>query len=365
MKYNFIKFFIIFFFIILLNLKVSISETLQNKIFEVKNISVNIESTSSSKAKEIALLEAQEKGFRNLMNTMLLESEYEKIESINIEKILEFVNAIEIQSEKTTSRKYIGDLTIIFSEDKILRYLNNNNIKYTSLKSKPLLILPIYKFAGVTYLWEEKNIWRNIWVKNSNNDGLIPIKSSEGKFSDFIYFNQDQAVKKNLKNLELLAKSHNTTGVLIAILKKKYNRNKSKMLFNLNLSIYRFDGEEISNFEDTIEIYSNEYSDTILNDAKNKVELFVNQQWKVANVITSQKKFEKVTVLFNDLNDWINIKKTISNISIIDKFNVKNFSHNKAIIFLSFSGNLNQLKVAFKQSDLDFNLNSKKLNLTK
>ena len=50
---------------------------------------------------------------------------------------------------------------------------------------------------------------------------------------------------------------------------------------------------------------------------------------------------------------------------IIDKFNFKNFSHNKAIIFLSFSGNLNQLKVAFKQSDLDLDLNSKKLNSTK
>ena len=365
MKYNFIKFFIVFFFIIFLNSKVSISETSQDKIFKVKNISVDVESTSSFKAKEIALLEAQEKGFKNLMNKMLLELEYKKIGSIKINKILEFVNAIEIQSEKTTSNRYIGNLTIIFSENKILRYLNNNNIKFTSLKSKPLLILPIYKFAGVTYLWEKKNIWRNVWIKNSNNDGLIPIKSSEGKFSDFIYFNQDQAVKKNLSNLELLAKSHNTTGILIAILKKKYNRDKSKMLFNLNLSIYRFDGEETSNFEDTIEIYSNEYSDNILNDAKAKVEQFVNKQWKTANVVTSQKKFEKITVFFNNLNDWINIKKTISDISIIDKFNVKNFSHNKAIIFLSFSGNLNQLKVAFKQSDLDFDLNSKKLNLAK
>ena len=294
MKYNFIKFFIVFFFIIFLNSKVSISETSQDKIFEVKNISVNVESTSSFKAKEIALLEAQEKGFKNLMNKMLLELEYKKIGSIKINKILEFVNAIEIQSEKTTSNRYIGNLTIIFSENKILRYLNNNNIKFTSLKSKPLLILPIYKFAGVTYLWEKKNIWRNVWIKNSNNDGLIPIKSSEGKFSDFIYFNQDQAVKKNLSNLELLAKSHNTTGILIAILKKKYNRDKSKMLFNLNLSIYRFDGEETSNFEDTIEIYSNEYSDNILNDAKAKVEQFVNKQWKMANVITSQKRFEEI-----------------------------------------------------------------------
>ena len=94
-------------------------------------------------------------------------------------------------------------------------------------------------------------------------------------------------------------------------------------------------------------------------------ETFVNLQWKTANIITSQKKFEKITVLFNNLNDWINIKKTISNMSIIDKFNVKNFSHNEAIIFLSFSGNLNQLKVAFKQSDLNFDLDGKKLNLAK
>ena len=85
----------------------------------------------------------------------------------------------------------------------------------------------------------------------------------------------------------------------------------------------------------------------------------------MANVITSQKKLEKITVLFNNLNDWIDIKKTISNISIINKFNVKNFSSNRAIIFISYSGNLTQLKVAFKQFDLDFDLNNKKLNLVK
>ena len=130
MKYNFIKFFIIFFFIFFLKLNILISGTAQNKIFEVKNISVEIESTTSTNAKEIALLEAQEKGFKNLMKKMLLETEYEKIENINIEKILEFVDAIEIQNEKTTDRKYIGNLTVIFNEEKVLRYLNRNEIKY-------------------------------------------------------------------------------------------------------------------------------------------------------------------------------------------------------------------------------------------
>ena len=82
MKYNFIKFFIIFFFIIFLNSKVSISETSQDKIFKVKNISVNVESTSSFKAKEIAILEAQEKGFKNLMNKVVKNGKAHKVNSI-------------------------------------------------------------------------------------------------------------------------------------------------------------------------------------------------------------------------------------------------------------------------------------------
>ena len=51
--------------------------------------------------------------------------------------------------------------------------------------------------------------------------------------------------------------------------------------------------------------------------------------------------------------------------SIIDRYNISIFSHDRAVINLSFSGNLNQLKVAFKQSDLEFNLKSKQLNLVK
>tara|TARA_B100000029_G_scaffold516355_1_gene629039 strand:- start:3331 stop:4431 length:1101 start_codon:yes stop_codon:yes gene_type:complete len=364
MKYNFIKIFIAFFFISFIFPKYLLSDTEKKiGIFTVNNVFVDISSSSTSKAKEIALLTAQENGFNNLMKKMLLDSEYEKIKDIKVEKIQEFVEAIEIQSEKTPPERYIGNLTIIFNESKILNFFNRNDIKFTSIKSKPLLILPIYKFAGVTYLWEKKNIWRNIWIKNANYEGLIPIKSSEGKFTDFILFNQDKAVKKNLENLELLAKSHDTTGVLIAILKKKYNRDKSKILLNLDLSIYRFDGGEKNTFKDTIEVYSNEFSDDILKEARLKVEEFVDKQWKTANVLSSQKKLTRITVLFKSLNDWINIKKSINNMPIIDKYNVTNFSKNEANIIVSFSGNLNQLKLAFSQSDLDFNIEEKNLNI--
>ena len=73
MKYKFIKFLIIFFLIIFIDPNIIISETSEDKIFQVKNISVEIESTSSSKAREIALLEAHEKGFKNLSDFAVMQ----------------------------------------------------------------------------------------------------------------------------------------------------------------------------------------------------------------------------------------------------------------------------------------------------
>ena len=51
-----------------------------------------------------------------------------------------------------------------------------------------------------------------------------------------------------------------------------------------------------------------------LKEARTKVEDFVNKQWKTANVLSSQKKLTRITVLFKSLNDWINIKKSINSI---------------------------------------------------
>ena len=48
MKYKFIKFLIIFFLIIFIDPNIIISETSEDKIIQVKNISVEIESKSSS-----------------------------------------------------------------------------------------------------------------------------------------------------------------------------------------------------------------------------------------------------------------------------------------------------------------------------
>ena len=365
MKYSYLKFFVIFFIFLFCSHSIHAVSTIEDQVFTIRNISVDIYSNTSEQARDIALEEAQIKGFNKLMNKMLLKGEYDKIANFDEDKILELVEEIEVEDEKTTANRYIGKIVVKFKRNLVLRFLKSNNIKFSITKSKPLLILPIYKYGGITYLWDDKNIWKDLWNTSDDDGTLIPIRPSEGKLKDFIYFNPNQAIQKNLKNLEIIAANNNSTGVLIAILKKKYNRDKTKIELNLDLSIHRFDGGSINNFKDTIEVDADAFSDDLLLEAKSKVENFVKNQWKVQNILSTKKNSMKLIVNFNNLKEWIDIRELINNVSIIDQYIIQNFSKDSAIISVSFSGNYNQLKIALKQSDLELNIKNKRVNLLK
>ena len=217
MKYNVSKFFVIFFIFLFFNHNIILAEITEDEVFTIRNILVDVSSKSSAHARDIALRDAQIKGFDILMKKMLLKGEYEKISDINKDKILELVEEISIEDEKRISARYIGKIVVKFKKNLVLSFLKSNNIKFSITKSKPLLILPIYKYGGITYLWDKENIWKDLWNKDYDDGSLIPIRVSGGKFKDFIYFNPNQAIKKNLKNLEIIAANNNSTGVLVAI----------------------------------------------------------------------------------------------------------------------------------------------------
>ena len=149
------------------------------------------------------------------------------------------------------------------------------------------------------------------------------------------------------------------------ILKKKYNRDKSKFQLDLDLTIYRFDDGSTNTFQDKIEVDVDKFSNDLLLEAKLKVENFVKNQWKVQNVLSTIKNSIKLTVNYNNLKEWVDIRSLINNVSIIDKYKIVNISKNFAVISISFSGNYNQLRIALKQSDLEFDIHNRKVNLLK
>ena len=72
MKYSYLKFFVIFFIFLFCSHSIHAVNTIEDQVFTIRNISVDIYSNTSEQARDIALEEAQIKGFNKLMNKMLL-----------------------------------------------------------------------------------------------------------------------------------------------------------------------------------------------------------------------------------------------------------------------------------------------------
>ena len=96
MKYSYLKFFVIFFIFLFCSHSIHAVNTIEDQVFTIRNISVDIYSNTSEQARDIALEEAQIKGFNKLMNKMLLKGEYAKITNFEEDKILELVEEIDI-----------------------------------------------------------------------------------------------------------------------------------------------------------------------------------------------------------------------------------------------------------------------------
>ena len=129
MKYSYLKFFVIFFIFLFCSHSIHAVNTIEDQVFTIRNISVDIYSNTSEQARDIALEEAQIKGFNKLMNKMLLKGEYDKIANFDEDKILELVEEIEVEDEKTTANRYIGKIVVKFKRNLVLRFLKSNNIK--------------------------------------------------------------------------------------------------------------------------------------------------------------------------------------------------------------------------------------------
>ena len=118
MKYSDLKFFVIFFIFLFCSHNIHAVNTIEDQVFTIRNISVDIYSNTSEQARDIALEEAQIKGFNKLMNKMLLKGEYDKIANFDEDKILELVEEIEVEDEKTTANRYIGIIVVKFKRRK-------------------------------------------------------------------------------------------------------------------------------------------------------------------------------------------------------------------------------------------------------
>ena len=332
-----------FIIIILIILFKTGNDLYAESIFTVNNIQVN---KNSFKNKEELINIAFRKGFEKLNNKILLEKDYLKTRNISLRIIKNLVSHYQIIKNDDENVKNFEIVNLYFKRDKMYNFYSKNNIKYSDVTGKILKILPILIVEDKTFIYDRNFFYEN-WLKiekqniSENIEYIFPLENLE----------TIETIKKNQNNLEIIDlidifdKDNAKDNLLIII---DYKKQKTKIFLKGIISSKKI--VKNLSFENKSE-KNIEYS-KILKFLKKEILELVKSQ----NIIDiGAPAFLNINLTLNNQKDLFLFQNILSEIDLIENFNVREFNNKFAYINIKYYGKINKIKEKLIEKRIDIN----------
>lgn len=317
-------------------------------IFTVSGVAVDVTAEAAAAAREQAILQGQRKAAATLFRRLALQDDYAKIPTLTDTQLYEAVQGFEVAREKTSTVRYIGDLTVRFKPDVVRQILRANGIRYAETVSKPVVVVPVYRVGESTLLWDETNPWLAAWGAHVTKGGLVPFIVPFGDLTDIVTVSAQDAVQSNLLKLNDLAQRYGASDSIVVVAAPSPDGS------GLDISATRFAGS-FQDRTDVMRIGRNpgESDEEMMIRAVRTVEAQIEENWKQENVLRfGEEETISVTVPITDLGQWIAVRRKLDSLAFVRSADLTEISRTQAVVGLHFLGDIGQLKLALAQKDL-------------
>ena len=323
----------------------------QNKTFTIVGVKVDVTARSSAEARQKALADGQQRAFGRLMRRIVLSDDLIRVPKLGNANIDQYVLDFAVANEKNSPVRYIADLTYRFKAGEIRNLLQDLDINFAETASKPVLLLPVYEVAAVKLLWDNPNPWKKSLAQMVSNEGLVPIVLPKGDLRDIGIIGPEQAVTGDDPRIQAIASRYRVGTVMVAyaslsigsagqpvLLVDVISYGSDKRTGKLKFSNVLNQGEKIK--------------ELIRRTAKLTVAM-IEDLWKEENFI----QFEQDSVLavmapISSLTEWVEIKRRLKRIAVIQRLELVLFSRDEVRINIYYLGDEKQLSLSLAQADM-------------
>ena len=286
------------------------------------------------------------------MRRLTLREYYPQIPRLDDSAIASLVQGIEIQAEKTSSRRYLADLTVSFKKNELRALLRGSGIPFSEAPSRPLLVLPVYEAAGARNLWDDPNPWWSAWQARVEKESVVPFIVPVGDLTDVATIGARQALSGEAKPLAALAKRYDVEDVLVvhAVLRQ----DLSAGIPRLAVTMHRHGPEGSSVVVESFSGVSRTMVDVLLERAADEVAAKIEENWKRLTLLRFENEgLLSARVPLSGVGDWVEIRSRLSQAAEISKVEILEINREAAQVAVHFFGSPRQLAVTLAQRDLD------------
>ena len=321
-------------------------------IYTVERVAVDDTAETAAAARDVALVKGQQHALRRLLERLTMKADHGRLPVVGAAAIAELVSGIEIAEEKTSATRYIATLSVNFKKHEIRGLLRQQGISFSETRSKPLLVLPVFRAAGAVRLWQIPNPWRESWSNITlGTDAPVPLIVPAGELADVAAISAEQALGGDARRLDAIAERYGVTDILVAFAELDIDLGTRARRLQVSLRQHGWTGPGL-----LIESYSSQKQETekaMVTRAVAAVATGIQERWKANTLIRfDRERSLSAVVPLGGLRDWLVVRERLNRNSLIRRVELTALSVENARIVLHYWGDVERLTVALAQNNL-------------
>jgi hypothetical protein len=321
-------------------------------LYTVSGVSVDVTADSAAAAREQAIAAGHRQAFAQLMDRLVPREARDTLPDLGYDRIAPLVRDFEVANEKTSSVRYLADLTVRFQPAAVRDVLRRNQVPFAETRSKPVVVLPLYSDDAGTRLWRDPNPWRKAWSARPPDGGLVPLEVPLGDLRDIRAVSPQAARQGTWPALQQIARRHDGEDVLVARAIPRGSAAQGTLRARVLARRIGPQGEEAA-WTISVRQRDGEDARAVYARAADRLAQAVERSWTRANVVRFQSEASLTArVPIDGLSAWVAVRERLEGVPLIGASTVRRLSRQEAIVALTYYGDRPQLRRALSQVDL-------------
>lgn len=130
------------------------------------------------------------------------------------------VTAIVVEKEQVGPRRYVATLGVQFDRVRAGQILG---VSGRTLRSPPLLVIPVYSIDGIQQVFEQRSAWQRAWAEYNTGQSAIDYVRTAGTGADTLLLNPGQTGRRGRVWWRVILDQYGAADVLIPIARVEYS----------------------------------------------------------------------------------------------------------------------------------------------
>ena len=317
-------------------------------VFGVSAITINESSDTANLAQQIAMREAHDTAFTQMLDRLLL-SPLPAAEALVPE---DFAELVHIRTETSLPGRYIAEIDICFSPQEVRRFFTSQQAVWAEVRTPPILVLPIYETPAGIRAWRDDVSWIAGWRDiATTHQGLVQFTSLPRTL-----VNERQLRAESLASAapDILAKAIDIAGaVQVLVLHATQSFQEDREQFIVRATLYNEEGQAIASLDDFVVSGVTGQTEAQLDAVKSDIISEFEMSWKEANQRTGTDDNTLIVEMpYDDLATWLQRRTALQSMPIIASFKVLTQTNRSAILAIEMAGSIESLRYSLSSLNL-------------